>query len=143
MSEIIIQLEENTKNKFMILDIETTGGFIQNIVQIAYNILNNDYKLIKTQNIIINNNNEQDFYKRISLEEIKNGTDIETALNNLKTDLKYCKYIIGHNIKTFDIKILNNKAKENKMSLIFPNIIDTMTKTKKYVNAKEDLKIQI
>src|SRR3989344_7941638 len=137
MSEIIIQLEENTKNKFMILDIETTGGFIQNIVQIEYNILNNDYKLIKKQNIIINNNNEQDFYKRISLEEIKNGTDIETALNNLKTDLKYCKYIIGHNIKTFDIKILNNKAKENKMSLIFPNIIDTMTKTKKYVNAKD------
>lgn len=130
-----------SNDNIMIIDIETNGLHKDKlkIVQIAYHILDKKLKCFGKYNYIINDESgERDFKKKISSEIIMQyGQKPEIVLNILNNHLKICKYIVGHNIITFDIpKIKEYFIKYNIQYDENIKIIDTMRQSKNYVNAK-------
>ena len=128
-------------NNIMILDIETENLYSNYIVQIAYNIYDPQLNFIKKNNIIINDgSNIQDYFGRISLNELKKGIHPIDALYILNEDIKNCKYIVGHNIENFDMKIIIINMKKYNISLYTGyTLICTMKESKKYVNSKNKI----
>lgn len=138
-----IKLEDIRKkynlNNIIVLDIETTGLLNSDyIIQIAYNIYNQDMVCIKQVNYLINENvNKTDFFKIFSLAEIKSkGLDVKQVLTKLNQDFLRCKYVIGHNI-SFDMeKIMNYYNKHKVEHGAYPLQICTMKISKNILNMR-------
>lgn len=126
--------------KILIFDIETTGTKIQNIIQIAYYVCDIDLNILEENNILINDgSNKQDYYKKISLFEIHSkGYSPNTGLTLFNNKVKECHYYVGHNLKRFDIPIVEKCGLKYKVLYDFNknNIIDTMDVPKELLNLK-------
>ena len=117
----------------MVLDIETTDNSNE-IIQIAYNIYNLNFILIKECNKLINENiNKTDYYNKITLKEIKTfGYNPIIVLKELIRDMEKCKYIIGHNI-SFDMSRIYKYINKYKMNIIHKPINFCTMSTTKYI----------
>lgn len=95
-------MEKKLCKIYMVLDIETarTGE----IIQIAYNMYDGDFRKIKYFNKIINEGiGKVDFYGKITQDIIeKHGSDPIDVLLEVIFDLQICDVVIGHNI-SFDM----------------------------------------
>lgn len=137
LDTIISRIDKLISKKIMVLDIETDMGGA-NIIQIAYNIYDSDFNLLKHENIIINNGNgSRDYYKIIPIKDILNGMAPYAGLSIFAKDLNECSYVVGHNVQHFDMRILT-KALKN-LGIFFDTkkykLICTMYGSKKYVGA--------
>lgn len=112
---------------------------VRYIIQIAYDIYNHDLTLIKHCDYLINENiNKTNFFRRFTLTEIKSkGLDVKTVLTFLNSDLNKCKYIVGHNIKDFDIAEIRKYMIKYKLDFVVPEIIDTICDTGKILKLKD------
>jgi len=117
----------------MVLDIETSiEGYI---IQVAYNIYNSKFQLIKQYNKLINENvYKVDYFKKFTLSDIcKHGIHPIDMLKELDVDLLMCSRVIGHNI-SFDISRIKKYYIKyySKCNIIpyFPKSICTMNKTR-------------
>jgi len=121
----------------MIIDIETNGR--DYIVQIAYDICDLDYKVVRQENFYLNDGSDTtDYYRKISRKTIiEKGIHHTIALNQLSIDMAKCKYIVGHNIINFDIKKIIIDFKKYDIKYTIPIPLDTMKSTRTYVNAKD------
>jgi hypothetical protein len=126
----------SNNNNICVLDIETDGD--NTIIQIAYNIYDENRCLLEKCDYLLNDNSGNvDYYKKFTLDDIeKYGLKPEFVLNKLSNDLKKCKYIIGHNIANFDIVKLKIYYDKYKIKFDVPIIVDTMILTRNYVDAK-------
>ena len=115
----------NEKTKIMVFDIETDGK--STVIQIGYHIYDNGV-LEKKEDILIRNINlETDHYNRFSIEDIiRDGKYPEVALEMFKQDLDECRFVCGHNIKSFDCPRLKKYADRYGFELKFPTLIDTI-----------------
>ena len=137
-----VQEESNNiqyKSDKIVLDIETDG--LDNILQIAYNMYDDNNNLIHSKEIYIYDGkySKQYFVGTINEKDIiEKGISPENASNIITNDLNNTNIIIGHNIKSFDLRCIkklndkfNNKIKD---TLI---IHDTMVSSKDIVKAKD------
>ena len=128
-----------TSNK-IVLDIETDKDL--NILQIAYNMYDNNNILICSKNFYVyDGKHSKPYFPTINEDDIiKNGISKKDASDIITKDINNTLIIIGHNIKLFDlvhIKKLNDKFNNKiKDTLI---IHDTMTSSKNIVNAKNKI----
>ena len=136
MVNIIIK-EMETKNNYIVIDIETTSANSSPlyIIQIAYNIYDNNLQLLKMKNFIINENNgKQDYFKKISMERIeKEGKNAADVLNELSQDFDECRYIVGHNVKGFDMRHMSLYFEKYNIPYKYPPTIICTMKTTKYL----------
>jgi hypothetical protein len=131
-----IDNNNNNNNNICVLDIETDGA--NTIIQIAYNIYDNNRQLIKKCDYLLNDKSGNiDYYQKFTLDNIeKYGLKPELVLELLNNDLKICKYIVGHNLANFDIVKLKKYYDKYKINFKIPIIIDTMILTRDFVKAK-------
>ena len=121
----------------MILDIKTTGQKGNDIVQIAYFIIDEQLNIKSEKNIIVNTNGKRDYYKMIPVEKIKNGYSLKNALEIFNLDFNSCMYVVGHNI-SFDLGILKKNLNDNKIKYKTDHkIICTMKCSRNHVNSKD------
>jgi len=148
LDELQKKLEEAYKNamikdKFMIIDVETSGLPIRKsfystpdpsmidlyknarIVEIAYiiydsqfNIIRKVESLVKPEGFIIENSH---IHKITQEEACQNGQNIETILQNLEKDLIDVERIVAHNID-FDINIILSECYRSKKNNLIKNI---------------------
>ena len=124
----------------IVLDIETDG--YDNILQVAYNIYDNNNNLIESKDFYVyDGKHSKPVFPTISEEDIiSKGIPLIDASNIITNDINNTNIIIGHNIKTFDLRCINklNNKFNNKIkdSLI---IHDTMIHSKNIINAKNKL----
>ena len=121
------------------MDIEIDG--INNILQIAYNMYDNKNNLIHSKEIYIYDGKYSKPYFAGTINEkdiIEKGITPENASNIITNDINNTNIIIGHNIKSFDLRCIkklndkfNNKIKD---TLI---IHDTMIESKNIIQAKD------
>lgn len=130
------KVPDTEKNGVMILDIETDGT--EYIIEIAYNIYDDDLELIEKKDFVINEDvGKIDFYKKFTLEDIKNeGVHPIIVLEELANDMLQCKYIIGHNIN-FDLRHIGRYYKKYDIIYEFPHRLDTMQLSRTLVGAKD------
>lgn len=122
-------------SKFMVLDIETDGKYT--IVEIAYNIYeytNSSLVLEKEVDLIINDRETLDFYKKIPLSQIQAGITPLNAITQTCNDIQLVNYVVCHNIN-FDIRFIKTYMKKFNIDIEFPRLIDTMKESKYIVNA--------
>jgi DNA polymerase III epsilon subunit-like protein len=114
-------------NLKILLDTETTGFTNHdNVLQLSY-IIFNKHDVIKEYNkivkidpkIIIKNSFIHNITNKICNDE---GIILSDILNDLISDLKICKIMIGHNIK-FDLRMLKNEFIRLKLDVL---ILDTI-----------------
>ena len=126
------------KSDKIVLDIETDGS--DNILQVAYNMYDGNNNLIHSKDFYIYDGKySKPYFSTISEKDIiKNGISPENASNIITNDINNTNIIIGHNIKSFDLRCIkklndkfNNKIKD---TLI---IHDTMVSSKNIINAKD------
>ena len=90
------------------MDIEIDG--INNILQIAYNMYDNKNNLIHSKEIYIYDGKYSKPYFAGTINEkdiIEKGISPENASNIITNDLNNTNIIIGHNIKSFDLRSIN------------------------------------
>ena len=140
MKKISFQLEQQRILKsynYMVLDIETTK--YREIIQIAYNIYDENFNLInRVDNIINEGIGKRDYYQRFTLSEIyERGRDVVDVLLELKNDMMKTKYVVCHNV-TFDIgNIYKYFRKYNIYITKKPIEICTMKISRKLCNCKD------
>ena len=113
---------KNAKMKYIILDTETNGG-IGPIIQISWACCDSLGHIIKLYDYNIEHKNRK--------------KQIYTILNKLHKHYLKCEYLVGHNIKTFDIHVIDNEQKEYGLDIINVKKIrlyDTMIEFKRYFN---------
>jgi DNA polymerase III epsilon subunit-like protein len=126
----------------MIFDIETDGH--DAIVEIAYYICDqkleiyekHDYFLIHGKPIV-------DMNRKISRHTIlKYGIHPKEVLKRFFTSLSKCKYICGHNIKSFDLHKINAYCEKYNVKYEICDVVDTLTVSRKHFGKtnKNDLK---
>jgi DNA polymerase-3 subunit epsilon len=110
-------MENNSK--YFIFDLETTSLDIDTakIVEIAYLIVKNG-NIIKQVDEIIKPEGYIIPVRSIEIHKITNeiarekGKDKKEVLNILLKDIEDIKYVVGHNIKRYDMLVLKNNLKE-------------------------------
>lgn len=116
-----------------VLDIETST-YNNYIVEIGYYICDEKLNIVENRRLLINNGDGiVDFFNKLTYEEIKaDGITPMEAMTILNNDLLKCKYIVGHNIKSFDLaKIIGCCNIINfDIQITHLTIIDTMHATK-------------
>ena len=126
------------KSDKIVLDIETDGA--DNILQIAYNMYDINNELIESKDFYIYDGiHSKPYYSTIDEKDIiENGISLESASKIITNDLNNTNILIGHNIKSFDLRCIkklndkfNNKIKD---TLI---IHDTMTESKNIIKCKD------
>jgi DNA polymerase III epsilon subunit-like protein len=127
------------KYNHIVFDIETNAS--SDILQIAYEIYNEEFKLINKKNIYINDGiHFTDYYKKINRDLIvKKGITPDEALEIIIKDFNNSKILVGHNIIGFDIQKINQYiTKHNLHYKIKDDIIyhDTMLNTNNIVKSK-------
>lgn len=122
--------------KIMVLDIETDGKYT--IVEIAYNIYDYiDQRLVLDReiDIIINDNETLDYYKKIPLEMIQAGIEPKDAILQVYEDIKLVDYITCHNVN-FDMRFIKSYMIKFGLEPNFPTLLDTMRESRLLVGAK-------
>lgn len=123
-------LNENKNNLIFVLDFETDGliknDIYPNAIQVSWQIMDENGKIIKKQTELINSNFNinSDVFKinRINPEIIiKLGKPISEVLQNIYYDLIHCSAICAHNLN-FDLAILKNEFKKNHIDFDFDKI---------------------
>lgn len=127
--------KENTKGKFLIIDVETTGlpkdrnakpedtSNWPRVVQIAWLIFNDDQKLIERHSYILKPKAKIP-QKSISIHGITNemakekGVEQKFVYDLLSNSIRNSEYIIAHNIE-FDIPIIQSDFIRNKLDKPF------------------------
>ena len=126
--------EENIQ--YIVLDIETSGFNDGHnvIIQIAYNAYNREHVKVKEINRIIRNNlGYTDYYRKFTTEHIQtHGLDREMVLAELAQYVEKSEFIVGHNIKGFDIPYLAKEFGDCLIPITFPRLLDTMQLSKEY-----------
>ena len=130
-------LYKTCKSNKIVLDIETNGR--DNILQIAYNMYDKNNNIIMSKDFYIYDGiHSTPYYPTINESEIiQKGISEKNASDIITLDINNTDIIIGHNIKTFDLRCINklntkcnNKLKDNLI------IHDTMISSRNIVNAK-------
>ena len=121
---------------YLVLDIETSGLLCGDnvIIQIAYNGYDKFHqKLTEVNRVIQNTLGYTDYYRKFTSEYIQeHGVARIDALNELAHYLKKSAFIVGHNIKSFDVPYLAKEFTDLCIPIQFPHIIDTMQCSKLY-----------
>ena len=137
-----MQIYKTCESDKIVLDIETDGS--DNILQIAYNMYDNNNNLIESKNFYIyDGEHSKPFFPTINEEDIINeGISLKDASNIITKDINNTNIIIGHNIKSFDLRCINklNDKFNNKIkdTLI---VHDTMISSKNIIKAKNKIGI--
>jgi len=94
--------------------------------------------LVSKHNYLVNEQiNKIDFYKKFTLKYIKtNGYNIKDVLCKLSDDIKICKYIVGHNIISFDLVHIHKYFNKYNIQFSTPIVIDTMLVGKSIFNLR-------
>lgn len=135
-----INIYKTYESNKICLDIETDGA--DNILQIAYNIYDDNNNLIHSKDFYIyDGEHSKPVFPTIKEEDIiKYGISLKDASDIITKDINNTKNIIGHNIKSFDLRCINklNNKFNNKIkdSLI---IHDTMIGSKNIIKAKDKI----
>jgi hypothetical protein len=135
--QVMLPLQAPKRNgSYIVLDIETDGH--NKIIEIAYDIYDKDLNLVKRSDHLLNDGSgATDYYNRISIDEIEaDGLPPRHAMEMLLNDMNSCSYIVGHNIIRFDIEQLQYYFDKFGIYCEFPTALDTMTTSKRIVNAK-------
>ena len=126
----------------MVIDVETakTGE----LIQIAYNIYDSNFDVIKEYNCLIDEGiGKVDFYEKYTIDDIvNNGLDPRDVFHEIKHDIKECSHVIGHNI-AFDMGKIDKYFEKLNISYKKPISVCTMHKTKnlcKLLNKRGQLK---
>lgn len=132
------KIKLNNQKNIIFLDIETSMK--KTIIQIAYQVYNLNFQFIKEEDIIINNNNnETDYYKKFSLQYIRNkGISPESAMDKLIDDMNCCRYIVCHNIG-FDINCIKKYMFRYSKSYNFIHEICTMNQSRHILKLKNKI----
>lgn len=135
-SKECLHLKLNNQKNIIFLDIETSQR--KSIIQIAYQIYTLDFRFVKEEDIIINNNNNEiDYYKKFSLQYIRNnGISPESALDKLIADMNCCRYIVCHNIG-FDINCIKKYMFQYSKNYNFIHEICTMNQSRYILKLKD------
>lgn len=121
----------------MVLDIETS--LCNHIVQVAYNVYDNSFKLVKKYNNLINENLFiTDYYNKYTIEEIHKGVDPVSMLNELNDDLLRCSFVICHNVG-FDVPRIKKYFEKYNIKINHFKTFCTMLKTKHLFNKRPKL----
>lgn len=123
-------------NFICVLDIETSRD--QYILQIAYSIHNRKTleKVYSVDRLINEHVNKVDFYKKISLAEIKrNGLDVKFVFEELKYHLGFCSHVVCHNI-AFDMTKINKYFMKLNIPFVEPKRVCTMKSSSTWCNLK-------
>ena len=117
-------------NNIMIFDIETDG--YNSIIEIAYYICNDKLDILNQYKYYINDGiPKQDFFKKIDISIVeREGLHSKIVIENFINDLNKCKYVVGHNIKAFDIPKIKKYCDLYSYTLNVPIIHDTMHKAR-------------
>ena len=123
------------RTNIMVIDVETakTGE----LIQIAYNIYDEEFNVIKQFDSLINEyNGKIDFYEKYSLDEIMcDGRDVYDVFYEIQDDMEICSHVVGHNI-SFDMGKIHKYFTKLEISYIKPISICTMAKSKQTLNLK-------
>jgi DNA polymerase III epsilon subunit-like protein len=118
--QFVLNTKENKTNKFMVLDTETSD-LNGDVIQLAYIIVDEKFKIIKTVNKFIKDripSKETILIHGITVEKLrKEGTDFNDVFKEFITDLKNIDYIVGHNI-AFDLRIIINNLRKFEIKII-------------------------
>jgi len=124
----------------IVLDIETDGA--DNILQIAYNMYDVNNNLIQSKDFFVYDGEHfEPVFPTINKNDIINdGISLKDASNIVTQDINNADIIIGHNVKSFDLRCINklNDKFNNKIkdTLI---IHDTMIESKHIIKAKNKI----
>jgi DNA polymerase III epsilon subunit-like protein len=118
--QFVLNTKENKTNNFMVLDTETSD-LNGDVIQLAYIIIDENFKIIKTVNKFIKDripSKETILIHGITVEKLrKEGTDFNDVFKEFITDLKNIDYIVGHNI-AFDLRIIINNLRKFEIKII-------------------------
>lgn len=111
----VANLLKQTKNNYICFDVETAGlGKMNDIIQLAYEVHNPEFKMIKSFNKYIRDREISEYARQIhgiTREKLqKEGQPFETVISEFLDDLNESKYVIGHNIKS-DIRFIIDNLK--------------------------------
>lgn len=133
--ELIITEEKTDIRNIMVIDVETakTGE----LIQIAYNIYDSNFNIIKEYDCLIDEGiGKIDFYEKYTLNDIyEKGLDPRDVFQEIKQDIKECSHVIGHNI-AFDMGKIDKYFEKLNISYKRPKSICTMHNTKKLCKLK-------
>uniref|UniRef100_A0A6C0H271 DNA 3'-5' helicase n=1 Tax=viral metagenome TaxID=1070528 RepID=A0A6C0H271_9ZZZZ len=118
--QFVLNTKENKTNNFMVLDTETSD-LNGDVIQLAYIIIDENFKIIKTVNKFIKDripSKETILIHGITVEKLrKEGTEFNDVFKEFITDLKNIDYIVGHNI-AFDLRIIINNLRKFEIKII-------------------------
>jgi DNA polymerase III epsilon subunit-like protein len=118
--QFVLNIKENKTNNFMVLDTETSD-LNGDVIQLAYIIVDENFKIIKTVNKFIKDripSKETILIHGITVEKLrKEGTDFNDVFKEFIIDLKNIDYIVGHNI-AFDLRIIINNLRKFEIKII-------------------------
>jgi len=115
-SDIIKDNKYDSKLKYIVLDIETTGlienSKFPNILQLAWYCLDKDYNILKRDSLAIKTNNRTtnnaSDINKLDIDKLNLvGYEIREALKSLKFNIDSCDKVLCYNTD-FDIKVLNH-----------------------------------
>lgn len=133
------QKYKTTSNKF-IFDIESNKYGEKKIVQFAYYVLDSSNNVIdQDMYYVFNEGVYSDYYNKIKYPTLKEyGVSPYALFYKLKHVLNQCEIMIGHNILTFDCKIIDKYFLKFglKMDLSTKIFYDTMKQSKNITNLK-------
>lgn len=133
------QQYNSTSNKF-IFDIESNKYGEKKIVQFAYYVINEQNKVIDCDMYyVFNEGVYSDYYNKIKYKTLKEyGVSPYILFNKLQHVLSQCEILVGHNIITFDCKIIKKYFERFDLILDLSTKIcyDTMKESRYVTNMK-------
>lgn len=136
---IILEMQEIYISDKIVFDIETDGR--DNILQVSYHILDQQNNIIGSRDFLIyDGEHSKPFYQSNITEEeiIENGINPLLACEIIARDFSNTNILIGHNIKSFDCRVINKFMKKNnfyEFDIYTKEIHDTMIESKMIVKA--------
>jgi DNA polymerase III epsilon subunit-like protein len=129
----------STSNHF-IFDIETNNAYQKKIVQFAYYVINDKNIIIdKDMFFVFNEGVYTDYYKKIKYKTLKEfGVCPSLLFDKITHVLSQCTTLVGHNIITFDCRIIKKYFLHFGLELEIDDKLnyDTMRESRYLVNLK-------
>ena len=119
-----IYFNKNKEKKYkIVLDTETTG-FVGDIIQLAYIIVDNDNNIIEKVDDFIKDRiptNKSTEIHLITTNDLREkGIEFTTSIKKFLSHLEQCKTFIGHNI-AFDIKTILRNIRKFDINIVYEN----------------------